>query len=141
MKGDDPMSRFAVILYTFGAVIALLSIALDAFAAHGLVAVAPAGEQAVIWFQTGTRFQMNHALGLLIVTAISERLDAGPARTLLRAAAVAMAAATLLFPGSLYAISFGGPGFLAPYGGYAAMLGWLLLAVGVWRVLGRGTVR
>ena len=123
------MSRFAATLFVFGAVMALLSVAADAFAAHGLVSMAPAMEQAVVWFKEGTNFQMNHALALLIATAVSERVT-GRAQKVLRAAAVSFAAGTVLFPGALYSISFAGPGFFAPWGGYAAMIGWLLLAAG-----------
>jgi uncharacterized membrane protein YgdD (TMEM256/DUF423 family) len=124
------MSRFAVILTAFAAIMALLSVAADAFAAHGLVAVAPAMEQAVVWFKEGANFQMNHALGLLIATHVAERLEDGRARTFIRAGAVAMAVGCVLFPGALYSISFAGPGFFAPWGGYAVMIGWILLAVG-----------
>jgi len=123
------MSRFAMTLYVIGALLALLSVCADAFAAHGLVAMAPAMEQAVVWFKEGANFQMNHALGLLIATAIAERLT-GRARTLLRASAVLFAVGTLMFSGALYSISFAGPGFFAPWGGFAVMAGWLLFAAG-----------
>ena len=131
------MSRFAAILFVFGAVMALLSVAADAFAAHGLASMAPAMEQAVVWFKEGTNFQMNHALALLIATAVSERV-AGRAQKVLRTAAISFAAATVLFPGALYSISFAGPGFFAPWGGYAAMVGWLLLAAGAVMAVPRG---
>lgn len=124
------VSRFAVALYVIGAVCGLLSVALAAFAAHALVDVAPTGEQAVIWFKEATAFQMNHALALIGVTAISERLQQGTGRNLVRAAAVFLAAGAILFPGSLYSASFGGPVFLAPFGGVAAMIGWAVFAVG-----------
>jgi len=131
------VSRFAAILFVFGAVMALLSVAADAFAAHGLASMAPAMEQAVVWFKEGTNFQMNHALALLIATAVSERV-AGRAHRVLRTAAISFAAATVLFPGALYSISFAGPGFFAPWGGYAAMIGWLLLAAGAVMAVPRG---
>lgn len=124
------MSVFAVTLYVIGALLALMSVAADAFAAHGLAAVAPAMEQAVVWFKEGANFQMNHALGLLIATAAAERLSAGRSRAALRLAAVSFAAGAVLFPGALYSISFAGPGFFAPWGGFAAMIGWSLLAGG-----------
>ena len=124
------MSPFAVTLYVIGALLALMSVAADAFAAHGLVTMAPAMEQAVVWFKEGANFQMNHALGLLIATVVAERLVAGPPRAVLRLAAVSFGAGAVLFPGALYSISFAGPGFFAPWGGFAAMIGWLLFAVG-----------
>jgi uncharacterized membrane protein YgdD (TMEM256/DUF423 family) len=99
--------------------------------------MAPAMEQAVVWFKEGTNFQMNHALALLIATAVSERV-AGRAQKVLRAAAISFAAATVLFPGALYSISFAGPGFFAPWGGYAAMIGWLMLAAGAVMAVPRG---
>lgn len=126
----NAISRFAVVLYAIGAVCGLLSVALAAFAAHALADVAPTGEQAVIWFKEATAFQMNHALALIFVTAISDRLQWGRGRNLMRAAAIFLAAGAILFPGSLYSVSFGGPVFLAPFGGTAAMIGWALFGVG-----------
>lgn len=131
------MSPFAVVLYIFGALMALMSVCADAYAAHGLAAAAPAMEQAVVWFKEGANFQMNHALGLLIITTVAERVPAGRARTLMRAAAVLLAAGTVLFSFALYSISFAGPGFFAPYGGFAVMIGWLLFAAGAVMTLSR----
>lgn len=124
------ISRFAVVLYVIGGLCGLLSVALAAFAAHALVNVAPTGEQAVIWFKEATAFQMNHALALIAVTAISERLHWGRGRNLMRAAAIFLAAGAILFPGALYSVSFDGPVFFAPWGGTAAMIGWALFAAG-----------
>ncbi len=124
------MSRFAMTLYVFGAVMALMSVCADAFAAHGLAAMAPAMEQAVVWFKEGANFQMNHALALLIATAVAERVAAARAQSVLRLAAIAFAIGCVLFSGALYSISFAGPGFFAPWGGFAVMIGWLLFAAG-----------
>lgn len=122
-------SRFAVGLYAFGALSALISVALAALTSHGLASLAPAGDQAVEWFKIATTFQMDHALGLILVTAISEQLAVGRPRVLMRAAAVLLSAGSLLFPMALYSLSFAGPVFFAPYGGIAAMAGWALFAV------------
>ncbi len=122
-------SRFAVGLYAFGALAALVSVALAAFTSHGLLEVAPTGDQAVVWFKIATSFQMDHALGLVLAGALSEQFAAGRPRTVMRAAAVLLGAGALLFPGALYSLSFGGPSFFAPYGGFAAMAGWALFAV------------
>jgi uncharacterized membrane protein YgdD (TMEM256/DUF423 family) len=54
----------------------------------------------------------------------------------LRAAAALILAGVLLFCGSLYALSFGGPrllGALTPLGGLAWIGGWLMFAYGAWR--------
>lgn len=124
------MSRFAVTLSVIGALMALISVCADAFAAHGLAAVAPAMEQAVVWFKEGANFQMNHALGFLIATAVSERLPAGRARMIVRAGAVFLALGAFLFPAALYSLSFAGPGFFASWGGFAVMIGWVLFGAG-----------
>jgi uncharacterized membrane protein YgdD (TMEM256/DUF423 family) len=122
-------SRFAVGMYVFGALSALVSVALAALTAHGLASLAPTGQAAVDWFKIATEFQMNHALALILVTAISEQLADGRPRMLMRAAAVLLAAGALLFPVGLYSLSFGGPVFSAPFGGVAAMAGWALFAL------------
>ena len=125
----NTITRFAVVLYVIGAISGLLSVALAAFAAHALINIAPTGEQAVVWFKEATAFQMNHALASIGVTAISERLQVGRGRSLMRVGAAFLAAGAILFPGALYSVSFGGPVFFAPYGGVAAMIGWALFAV------------
>lgn len=122
-------SGFAVTLYVFGGVSALVSVALAALTSHGLAGLAPTAEQAVAWFKIATEFQMNHAIGLIVVAAISDRLAVGRARTVMRVGAVLLAAGALLFPVALYSLSFLGPSFFAPWGGFAAMGGWLLFAV------------
>ncbi len=123
------VSRFAVVLYVIGAVSGLLSVAFAAVAAHALANIAPTGDQAVVWFKEGTAFQMNHALALILVTAMSEHLQPDRGRTLMRVAAVFLAVGAVLFPAALYSISFGGPVFFAPFGGTAAMIGWALFGV------------
>ena len=90
----------------------------------------PAGDQAVAWFKIATSFQMDHTLGLIFVTAIADQLSAGRARSVMRAGAVLLGAGALLFPTALYSLSFLGPSFWAPYGGFAAMAGWIAFGVG-----------
>jgi uncharacterized membrane protein YgdD (TMEM256/DUF423 family) len=40
--------------------------------------------------------------------------------------------AAVLFPGGLYSGSFNGPLITAPFGGIAAMAGWVLFGVSAW---------
>ena len=123
------LSRFATGIYVFAALMALVSVAAAALTSHGLANLAPTGEAAVEWFKIATTFQMDHALGAILVTAIAEQLAIGRARMLMRAAAVLLGAGALLFPAGLYSLSFGGPVFFAPWGGTAAMAGWAVFAV------------
>jgi uncharacterized membrane protein YgdD (TMEM256/DUF423 family) len=92
-------------------------------------------ERSLHSFETAVDFQFFQALGLAAIVLVSERLGASLA---LRAAAWLLVAGTVLFCGTIYAATFGAPrGVLAvaPYGGVALMVAWLLFAVGVW--LGR----
>jgi uncharacterized membrane protein YgdD (TMEM256/DUF423 family) len=122
-------SRFAVGAYVFGALSALVSVAAAALTSHGLINIAPTGAQAVEWFKIATNFQITHALGLIAAAALADHWAAGKGQTLMKAAAVLLGAGALLFPGALYSLSFYGPSFFAPWGGFAAMAGWLLFAV------------
>ncbi len=126
------LSRFAAGMFAFAGVSGLLAVALAAFAAHALAAIAPTGDQAVIWFREATAFQTTHTLALVLITLAAERVAPGKGQRALRIAAGFMAAAVILFPGALYSVSFGGPVFMAPYGGVSAMAGWALFGVGGW---------
>ena len=125
------ISKFAASLYVFAALSALVSVALAALTAHGLQRIAPTGAQALEWFKTATDFQMSHALGVILVAAIADQIEAGRARGLMRAAALLLAVAALLFPAGLYSLSFDGPAFFAPWGGTASLAGWAVFAVAV----------
>ena len=122
------MTRF---LIATGAVGAALSVALGAFAAHGLKARLPAEILAV--FQTGVQYQFYHSLGLILVGILVHLYKGSP---LLSASGILMAAGILLFSGSLYVISMTGIrslGIITPIGGMAFIVAWLMLAASIWR--------
>ena len=122
------MTRF---LITLGAVSAALSVALGAFAAHGLKVRLPAEILAV--FQTGVQYQFYHSLGLILVGILTQLYKGS---SLLPAAGLLMAAGILLFSGSLYVISTTGIrtlGIVTPIGGVAFIAAWLMVAIGIWR--------
>jgi uncharacterized membrane protein YgdD (TMEM256/DUF423 family) len=129
------LSRPAVALFTFAGFTGMSAVALGAFAAHGLAKIAPTGERAVALFTQATDFQMSQTLALILVTLVAERVT-GASQTVMRIAAGLMALSILLFPTALYSAAFGGQQFWAPYGGNAAMLGWLAFGAGAlltWR--------
>jgi uncharacterized membrane protein YgdD (TMEM256/DUF423 family) len=111
-------------------VLLALATACGAFGAHALkTQLAP--ERLQLW-ETAARYQFFQALGLV---GIGLTLRVIPAAAL-RAAAALILAGVLLFCGSLYALSFGGPrllGALTPLGGLAWIGGWLMFAYGAWR--------
>ena len=84
-------------------------------------------------FNTAVAFQFFHGLGLIAVTLVGLR---GIGGRWLWASAWLIAAGSLIFSGSIYARTFGAPAgvlSLAPYGGVALMLGWLVFGSCVWR--------
>jgi uncharacterized membrane protein YgdD (TMEM256/DUF423 family) len=123
-----------------GALLAAGGVGLGAFGAHGLdKALAQMGRDAnlaqrLVWFETGVRYHMYHALGLLALAAIAGRTPAGG----MRSAAALFVVGILLFSGSLYAMTFASDawrklGMVTPLGGLAFIAGWVTLAVGAWR--------
>lgn len=106
------------------------SVAVGAFAAHGLDLSTEAGLKAREWLQTGSHYAMIHALAVLAVVALSRggTLNGGFAL----AAQCLFVVGSVLFPGALYVLACGGPrwfGAVAPLGGAAFILGWASLAV------------
>lgn len=115
-----------------GAVNAFLAVALGAFGAHALRARLPAALLAV--YQTGVQYHLVHALGLLLVALLADRLAGAGA--LVAASGWLLAAGIVLFSGSLYALAITGVrvlGAITPLGGVCFLVGWALLAAAAWR--------
>jgi uncharacterized membrane protein YgdD (TMEM256/DUF423 family) len=80
--------------------------------------------------QTAVHYQFFHALGLMAVGVLLDRLP----RRALRAGGWLLFAGVLLFCGSLYLILAGAPrliGVLTPLGGLALIAGWCTVAIGL----------
>ncbi len=121
------MDRFFAVA---GAVSALLAVAAGAFGAHALRHRIAADLMSV--FETGARYQMYHALALLLVAWGVARWSSGA----IELAGWCFIAGTLLFSGSLYVLALSGMrwmGAVTPLGGLAFLLGWLSFAWGAWR--------
>ena len=120
------MDRTFAVLGTLSAAIA---VALGAFGAHVLRGrVTP--ELANV-FETGARYHMYHALGLIGVAWMATRWPGAATN----AAGWLFVAGTILFSGSLYVMTLTGQrwlGAITPLGGVAFILGWLALA---WRIV------
>jgi uncharacterized membrane protein YgdD (TMEM256/DUF423 family) len=107
-----------------------IAVAVGAFAAHGLDLSTEAGRKAKEWLQTGSHYQIIHALVIVAVVALARNAMLNG-----RVAIVAQClflVGSVLFPGALYALAFGGPrwlGAVAPIGGTAFILGWVSLAL------------
>ncbi len=112
-----------------GAISALLAVVAGAFGAHVLESRVDA--RAAHNFEVAARYQIYHALGLLLLAAFERRL--GPSA---RLAGWLFLLGTIVFSGSLYALVLTGArwwGALTPVGGVAFVLGWLVLALAAGR--------
>jgi uncharacterized membrane protein YgdD (TMEM256/DUF423 family) len=113
-----------------GAVLALAGVALGAFGAHALKESLTAAGHVDTW-KTAVQYHLIHALAIVAVgLAAGAGSDRGAPVSLWRW--VFFADGILLFSGSLYWLSLGGPRWLGPVtpvGGVLFLLGWLVLAL------------
>ena len=119
------------VLLLLAALFGFTGVGLGAFAAHGLKGQLSAEYLAV--FQTGVHYQMLHALALLALAALWQRLGG----RLLTAAGVCFCVGILLFSGSLYALTLSGIsalGMITPVGGLMFLVGWFCLGLAAWRL-------
>ncbi|WNM63399.1 DUF423 domain-containing protein [Candidatus Nitrospira neomarina] len=113
-----------------GALMAFLGVAIGAFGAHGLKPFL--SEQMLGVFETGVRYHLIHALGML---SAGLSLVYVPLRQF-RWAGWAFSLGIVLFSGSLYVMSLSGVrglGMITPFGGLCFLVGWGLLARGYWK--------
>ena len=118
---------------SIGAGLAGLSVMLGAFGAHSLKAQLT--EKKLATFHTATDYLGYHALGLIGIGLLIYVLDA-EIRSKLTRSARWISAGILLFPGSLYVLTFDGPRFfgpITPLGGLCFMIGWFTLAVSLFK--------
>ena len=118
--------RFSMIA---SGVVGFLGVALGAFGAHGLRSMMSGledAEQRLAWWETASRYQLIHALALGLAAWMSTRVQGrGP-----QVASFAFVVGTLLFSGSLYAMTLSGVrvlGAVTPLGGVAFLVGWAAL--------------
>src|ERR1700694_121119 len=117
-----------------GSLLAGLAVALGAFGAHGLKKLAGADPETVAIYQTGVQYQMYHALALLAIGMLAERI----AGSLVHYAGFFFMAGIVFFSGSLYLIASlrathkvvsATIGIMTPIGGLLFITGWMLLLV------------
>lgn len=122
------------IFLIIGAILGGLAVALGAFGAHGLKKLVDT--ETVNVYQTGVQYQMYHAIGLIIIGILGERMIS----SFLNYAGFFFIGGIVLFSGSLYLIASmkamnkvisPGVGILTPIGGLLFILGWVMLLVAV----------
>jgi len=105
-----------------------ISVILGAFASHALKD--RLSERALEIWETGTKYQMYHALALILVALLLNSLSSNPRFLII--AGYAFITGVVLFSGSLYALSLSGIkilGAVTPLGGVALITGWICLAI------------
>lgn len=118
------------LFFSLGAASAFAAVAAGAFGAHALRARLSPELLAV--FETGARYQMYHALGLMAVAWAATRWPG----VLPQWAGWLFVGGTVLFSGSLYALALTGVralGAVTPIGGVAFLAGWVCLALAGFR--------
>ena len=106
---------------TLAAVTGFLSVAIGAFAAHGMT-----DPRAQEWMRAGATYGFMHAMATL---ACATFMQLGARRA--RHAPAFFLAGVVLFSGSLYAMALGAPrwlGAVTPIGGLLFLIGWAVLA-------------
>lgn len=119
-------------LLLLGTILGLLSVILGAFGAHGLKALVSA--EAVQSYETGVRYQMYHALLLLVIG--SHSFVTQKSKTIIF---YLVLSGILLFSGSIYglatntltAFNFKSIAFVTPIGGLLLILSWLVLLINI----------
>jgi uncharacterized membrane protein YgdD (TMEM256/DUF423 family) len=110
-----------------GAFAAMLSVVFGAFGAHVLEGRLTSNELDI--YQTGVQYQMFHAIGILLIALLIDRL---PSQKLAIWAARLLVIGIVLFSGSLYVLALSGVkvlGAITPLGGVAFIAGWICMAL------------
>lgn len=118
---------------TLASLLGGLSVVGGAFASHALKT--RLSDRALQIFETGIRYQMYHALALLLVALMLSRAE--EPQPALVAAGLAFTVGVTIFSGSLYALSLTNLswlGALTPLGGAALIVGWGYLAIAAWQL-------
>ena len=117
-------------------ILAIVSVIAGAFAAHALKG--KIGDHALATFETGVRYQFYHVIALFLTGIVYKDF----AYRTVKWAGWFFITGIILFSGSLYLLAFKqaivSPGFawvgpITPIGGFAFIMGWLLLAISFFR--------
>jgi uncharacterized membrane protein YgdD (TMEM256/DUF423 family) len=135
---EDPMMKEGVLaqftparVFACGTLSAAIAVGLGAFGAHALKSALSPEQLAT--YEIAVRYQMYHALAMM-ATGLGGRYWAPEAPRNFVLAGWCFAAGTILFSGSLYALTLSGKPWLAymtPVGGIVFLAGWIFLFIAV----------
>ena len=121
------ISKFFFLL---GAFFAMVAVILGAFGAHALKQKISAEMLSI--FEVGVRYQMYHALGLILLALALQHFPGFP----LEIAGWLFLAGVILFSGSLYILALTGNtlwGAVTPVGGLLWIVGWIFVCYAPFR--------
>ena len=115
----------ARLFFVAGTLLAAVSVGMGAYGAHTAIF----DEVQALWVEKGTRYQMYHAIGLILTALVLSHSRKPQGQAI--AAGYCFLAGILCFSGSLYIMAFTSVdlGYVTPLGGMLFMAGWLLLAL------------
>lgn len=122
------MTRIFIVL---SGSLGLVAVALGAFGAHGLrsrLASLPDGAKRLEWWNTAAHYNLTHALAIGLAAWLVHRGGGLPGTI----AGWSFTAGTVLFSGSLYAMTLTGQtklGAITPFGGVLLLVGWAAILV------------
>ena len=113
-----------------GAIFAALSVLIGAFGAHGLKG--KISTEDLVIFEVGVRYQMYHALALILLGLISASMS----WKILILPGIFFCSGIIIFSGSLYLIVLTNMrwlGAITPIGGALLIFGWLSLVLKIYK--------
>ena len=115
-----------------GSIIAMLAVVIGAFGAHALKTRFEGTNYGETW-ETAVKYQMYHALGLILIGILQFDTLLGT-QSIFSTASWLMVIGIILFSGSLYVLALTGIkklGAITPLGGLCLIAAWLCVAIGV----------
>ncbi|GAA0462567.1 DUF423 domain-containing protein [Alkalibacillus silvisoli] len=120
------------ILLMIGAISGFITVALGAFGAHGLEN--RLSEKMMQTWEKAVQYQMFHTIAIFIASILLLKTEL----TVFQTSGWAFLVGILIFSGSLYIYSLTSTKFFAmitPIGGLAFLIGWIILAYGVTKIV------
>lgn len=128
----------AKLFFLFATINGALVVILGAFGAHALKG--KISDTLLSTYQVSTYYHMFHVLALMCLSLLLSRLSAVPSSlipSILLFTGYLWIVGIVLFSGSLYGLSVGGPSWLGPItpiGGLLLIAGWVCFSIGVMKI-------